>query len=69
MANIDIQKCPTSWLVKNIEINQDIQKHCKMDSREWKAASRDMAPAFKEMARRQADNAGEPDWKKWKWYI
>lgn len=62
-------RCPTSWIVRDIARHQATQKAEPMDSPEWKKASRDLKPLFAEMARRQADNAGELDWKKWKSYI
>ena len=63
------EKVPTSWIVKSIETAQSIQKDYGPDSDMGKMASKELAPLFKVMAERQKENGGEPDWRKWKWYI
>jgi hypothetical protein len=57
---------PSEWFAKSIESLQSQQKRFPMDSKEWQEGSRRLAPLFEEMARRQKENGGEPDWRKWK---
>lgn len=66
---MDADKVPTSWIVKEIESHQAMQKAHGPDSEMGKIASKELAPLFKLMAKRQAENGGESDWRKWKWYV
>lgn len=55
----------TAELVQRIEELQALQKTVSPASVAWQDCSNLLAPLFKEMAYRQANNNGERDWRKW----
>lgn len=63
-----ITEAPTSDLAAEIARFQKVQAQANR-RREFSHADdigqKILAPLFAEMARRQAANGGEPDWKKW----
>jgi hypothetical protein len=56
----------TNVLMARIAALQEVQKRNPMECDVWKAASVELAPLFAEMAKRQALNNGEPNWRNWK---
>lgn len=56
----------TKDIVTRIEGLQAVQQRNPPSSLEWQLASDALQPLFREMAKRQAANGGEQDWRNWK---